>query len=155
MDIYFIPLTEGKFIIYLPLKKLAFVGNASMVDLIKSIDKETNAKERNTNKEVISFLEGIGFFTPDHKFIPKIPSNKAFNPTVAVLCLTNLCNFRCIYCYADGGESTPRTLSKSVGQIAIDTVYNNTKLKGEKEFTLGFHGGGEPTLKWDLFKHFG
>jgi len=154
MNIYFIPLTEGKFIIYLPLKKLAFVGNASMVDLIKSLDKETADKVRNTNKEVISFLEGIGFFTPDHKFMPKMSLSEVFNPTVAVLCLTNSCNFRCIYCYADGGVFTPCTLSKSVGQIAIDTVYNNTKFKGEKEFTLGFHGGGEPTLKWDLFKHF-
>ncbi|MBN1559041.1 radical SAM protein [candidate division KSB1 bacterium] len=58
---------------------------------------------------------------------------------------------RCIYCYASAGENSPKFLQWEVAKAAIDLVAANAKKLGVKHFSVGFHGGGEPTLDWRLF----
>jgi len=56
---------------------------------------------------------------------------------------------RCTYCYAEGGRSGPE-LSWKQAKAAIDLVAGNARLAGRDAFAVAFHGGGEPTLAWDL-----
>ncbi len=78
-------------------------------------------------------------------------SNGEFRPDSVVLFTTSDCNLRCIYCYAAAGERKIH-MSQRIAETAIDFVIRNAKLKGRKECSLEFHGGGEPTWNWPVFK---
>lgn len=150
--VYTIPY-QDKFIVYRPLKRLAFLANAALVNLIAETDRDVRLPETEENEEAFCFLETIGFLKPD----PPIPSvsliESHYKPTVAVLFLTTACNFRCIYCYASGGEMKVHNMPFNLGCRAIDRVCRNAVEIGENRFAVGFHGGGEPTLAWKNFRN--
>jgi uncharacterized protein len=76
-----------------------------------------------------------------------------FRPTTCVLFLTDVCNLRCIYCYAHGGsESRAKDLPLALSRAAIDTVCRNALDRGHDHYSLCFHGGGEPTMAWSTLK---
>lgn len=143
---------EDKYIIYRPLLRLAFVANAAMVNLIDRIQTDPSYKKTSQEKDSIRFLEQIGYFDPDPSAPEEPEAQQSFKPTIAVLLLTNACNFRCIYCYASAGEARLENLSVELGQRAIEIVSQNAIDAGEDNYLLGFHGGGEPTMAWDNMK---
>lgn len=87
----------------------------------------------------------------------------AFEPECLTLYLSNQCNLACGYCYAvppDEVRARMRTrvhaapaefplLSESVVVAAARLVAGHCAAKG-KPLTVVFHGGGEPTVHWDL-----
>ena len=81
-----------------------------------------------------------------------VDDHSSFSPTVAVCLLTTDCNFRCVYCYASGGEKPLQELPLELGQRAIDTACQNALDAGEEYFSVSFHGGGEPTLARENFR---
>jgi uncharacterized protein len=145
MLVYTIPYHD-KFIIYRPLKRLAFVANAAMVNYINSLQQNSDLDKIDRLGDAFRFLESVSFFEPD-PLPPAAPScTDKFKPAVAVLCLTTACNFRCIYCYASGGEKDSLTMPLGSAYAAIDLVSRNARERGLDTFRLDFHGGGEPTL---------
>ena len=142
-NIYTIPF-QDKFIIYQPLNKFAFIGNSAMVNIIEDIVNDIEIdKEKHTN--VLNFLNSYGFFN-QYSIDEQQQEKKNYKPTVCVLCMTSACNFRCTYCFADGGEAKFSELSLETGKTAIDIAYNNSLEINAENFTVAFHGGGEPTL---------
>jgi len=150
-EIFFLPY-EDKYIIYAPLKRLAFVGNKSLAMIIKSLNEEDHKKELSMKyPEVVKFIESIGILAPDPVVIyEEKPAD--YLPIQATLFLTNRCNLRCIYCYASSGESAPVDMPISLAKKAIDIVCENAIELGLNYFEIGFHGGGEPTLNWKTLK---
>lgn len=148
MEITTIPIsdTPGKFILYRPLKGIAFVGNQAMVNLVRKMDQAADP----AHSEAIRFLHEIGFTEPDPSY-PSVTS-EPFRPTMAVLLMTNQCQLRCIYCYAGAGENPKEELSPELGKIAIDYVAENAVSLGKKQFAISFHGGGEPVKAWSTLK---
>ncbi len=66
-----------------------------------------------------------------------------------ILMLSQACNLRCTYCYADGGEYNNRGfMTQEVAQKAIDFIYNTSE-KDEININLF---GGEPLLNFEMFK---
>lgn len=61
--------------------------------------------------------------------------------------ITSNCNLRCIYCYANSGE-TQNVLSFESAKIFIDKISEKVD-----KFIIDFHGGGEPFLEFDLIKN--
>ena len=151
MDVYAIPY-QGRFIIYRPLRRLAFLANAALVNDIARLRDRLDATEATLHPESYHFLETIGFLGPDLPVSPPPADESPFKPTVAVCLLTTACNFRCIYCYAAGGEGPVRELSFELGQQAIDTVCRNAVEMDQESFAVSFHGGGEPTLARGSFR---
>ena len=155
MDAFAIPV-EGKFILYRPLRRLAFVGNRAMADLAMESECHGAAGDGRgqppsasaTSEEALDFLEAIGFLEPDPA--PPPPPGPAYLPTTAVLLLTNRCNLRCAYCYASGGEGPVQDLSSDLARVVIDQVHQNAVELNRSCFELTFHGGGEPLQAWDL-----
>lgn len=139
--LYAIP-HENAFVVYAPLKRLGFIANAAMLDLLERMERgAVPARERSS--DAARFLENIGVLAPD----PTAPdSNHAAQRNVVVLCLTTRCNLRCTYCYAAAGETAARALPFEVGRRAIDEVCRGAVEAKQPSFTLAFHGGGEPTL---------
>jgi len=62
------------------------------------------------------------------------------------LFLTSECNLRCVYCYANSGE-TQKTLDFEFAKAAMDSIREKSE-----HLKIIFHGGGEPTLKFKLMK---
>lgn len=149
MEVFVIPV-EDKFIIYRPLRHLAFVGNEAMADLARQLAAEEDPQERLGERggapSVWEFLERIGFLEPDPP--PPPPRQRAYRPTNVVLLLTSRCNLRCIYCYANAGLEAAEDLPLEVAQAAIDEGHANAVALGRPHFKLTFHGGGEPTCLW-------
>jgi len=148
-NIYTIPF-KGKFIVYQPLNKFAFIGNSAILKLIDDVFNEREVDEK-VNKNALSFLSFHDFFNQDHSQ-SSVNRLTEYNPTVAVLCMTSGCNFKCSYCYAIHGKSKIAEMPADKGKRAIDIVYRNAKGLGEGQFVLSFHGGGEPTLQLDKLK---
>jgi len=140
---YIIPYKD-KFIIYQPLNKFAFIGNKAMVGFVEKILEHRNSSRKKT-ETIVSFLNANGFFNKyDLEMLPKSPD--VYKPTVVVLCMTSACNFRCSYCFANGGEANHSELSPELGRKAIDMICQNACELKTGQFVVSFHGGGEPTL---------
>ncbi len=147
MKLYIIPF-EKQFIIYRPLRQLAFIGNRILVDYIQDLNNEKNV---NPYPEIDVFLEQIDFWKPDIDLCQHITLDN-YCPTMGVLMLTNQCNLRCVYCYANAGQRKLETMSWSTAKVVIDTLVKNAKKSNKKEFILSYHGGGEQTVNWQLFQ---
>lgn len=146
MELYFIPF-QNKWIIYRPLRRLAFLGNAGMVRYIKS---HTKYEQREINPDIEAFLNNLQFWELDPPLPKPWRPNQPHLPTMAVLLMTSACNLRCTYCYARGGEENHLWMSFPLVKAVIEQAYENACQKKQNFFSLAFHGGGEPTLNWDV-----
>ena len=146
------PLNQtDRYLIYRPLVRLAFIGNRAMADICERIAQGEVDKEDPNYTKVLDFLRSVHFMQED----PPLPPSKTqgeFRPILAVLLMTNRCQLRCIYCYADAGEVPEQDLDAETGRAAIDIVYENARQTGADTFEVSFHGGGEPTLTWEAIK---
>ena len=135
-----------KFILYRPLRRLAFVGNSAMARLVRGLAGDGPHSTSDLPPSILEYLQAIGFLEPD----PPPPARDVeYRPTSAVLLSTNRCSLRCVYCYADAGVGVAQDVSLELARTAIDHVYQNAVELGQPEFELTFHGGGEPTLSWE------
>ena len=146
-QIFSIPLEEEKFLIYAPLKGIAFIANPSLVNTIAGQCRAAHPQEDVGNG--LEFLHQLGFFSPEPLLADEYAEQGVVYDTV-VLFLTNQCNLRCSYCYASSGEFTPKMMSWEVAKATVDRVLGDIVARGGNEMTLGFHGGGEPTLNWEV-----
>ena len=71
---------------------------------------------------------------------------------MAVLLMTNQCQLRCIYCYAQAGERSKEQMPLELGKLAIDYVVRNALDLNKKQFAVSFHGGGEPVKAWKVLQ---
>jgi len=149
MEIVSIPVGD-KFILYRPLLGLAFVGNRAMERVVLGLPQGKTRSPTDIPPAVLDYLEGIGFLESDPP--PPEPPQTEYRPTNAVLLLTNRCNLRCIYCYADAGEGEAQEVSFELARAAIDHVHQNALDLGRERFALTFHGGGEPIAAWQALQ---
>lgn len=155
MSFYKVPLqsqddSDNLYIIYRPLLGLAFIGNRKMADIAEEIFNNNHFDTRKPEfQEISQFLDSIGFFQKDPQE-PTYPGGKPFLPTHTVLLLTNQCQMKCIYCYAAGGDFPKEELSLEAAFHAIDIVYHNALALNLPSFSVSFHGGGEPTMAWQV-----
>jgi uncharacterized protein len=145
---------EGANFLYVPLRKLLLRVNRSAVEFVKALktnrfdeDIGTAAAETLRVLQALELVDG----EPDTNLVAEDYS--PFEPIEVTLFLTNQCNLRCIYCYASAGDMKPETMAPFIGEAAINTIVKNASKNSIGEIQLGFHGGGEPTLEWDLLVH--
>lgn len=147
--LFLLPLEDGRYCLYAPLRRAAAVINESVAKHLQAYLYGETELAVEYDKELISRLEEkgvIGGATPDH---PTFPPDYEFRPYQVTLFPTSDCNLRCRYCYAEGGKRHS-SLSWEAAKAAIDFIIENASVTGQKEAILGFHGGGEPTLRWDF-----
>jgi uncharacterized protein len=144
--VHFIPLS-GRYLIYRPLKRLAFIGNRALVEYLQRRDADPEDTEVRPDVEV--FLDGAGYWEtakPPQVTAAVSPSRA----TMAVLLMTNRCNLNCTYCYAAAGSQSAKDMPWSIARTVIDAALSNALANGDPQFDLSFHGGGEPTLNWQV-----
>ena len=95
MEVFAVPI-EDKFLLYRPLRRLAFVGNEAMARAVMGLATRQGEVDYATDPppDVLAYLERIGFLEPDP---PPPPSRDLeYRPTSAVILSTNRCNLRCV-----------------------------------------------------------
>ncbi len=130
-EYHIIPAKGNDHVVYFPLKGIcALVNN----DFVNNIDKQ--------DKLVKTFFDKVKARPSVTRPRVKIKDNVLF------LFPTSACNLKCIYCFASGGDR-PRFMKWSVARTAIKYKVSRCK---SNTFYLVFHGGGEPTLAFEMMK---
>jgi uncharacterized protein len=146
-ELFVIPRKDSSYILYSPLNRKVGIINASGVNTLSKYLEESYLNEEET-----SFIEGLQhqrFLNDKPLRKPVFPEDYSFMPNEVTLFPTSLCNLRCRYCYADAGKKNA-TMPFEIAKAAVDLIARNAGLAGLPKFAVGFHGGGEPTLAWDL-----
>lgn len=151
-NIFVLPRGEDRYYVYSPLRRsLAVVNGAAVNALSHFLKGETDAYPP-SESEIINILKDHGVIGGPEPDPPVFPTDCVFQPHEVTLFPTSRCNLRCRYCYADAGKKSC-DMPWEIAKAAIDLVAENAGLLGSKKFAVGFHGGGEPTLAWDLMVH--
>jgi len=161
-QIFSIPLDGQKYLIYAPLKGIAFIANPSLVNAIFGLCQNINtstsslsgvshnaSQSCNKSPDNFDFIYQLGFFQPEPLPVDEY-QDKGVQYDAVILFLTNQCNLRCSYCYASSGEYRKKQMPWEIAKASIDFVMGEVTKNRSPAMTLGFHGGGEPTLNWDI-----
>ncbi len=140
---------NGKFILYQPFLGIAFLTNPAFVNLLfkARLGEKQALEELDCDKTLINKL-----FEAEHAIAQKDcqKTHPEFKPVSVSLFLTNNCNLRCKYCYAEGGHNRTQMpwdmITSILDQVALNAIEKNTK-----KLVVNFHGGGDISAAWDLF----
>ncbi len=143
----FIEPYSDKYLVYAPLKQLAFLLNKESAEFILRLNEGAFKVSDEKEGQLLEFFKRHELFTElTTNGENKNSLSNAFLPTSLYLLLTSNCNLRCIYCYSSAGE-TNINLPLKIAKSAIDIIVANA-LTTSNTPKLRFHGGGEPTLRW-------
>jgi len=148
-DIFCLPFGAQQ-IIYRPCRRLAFIGNEALTHYLAI---RSTAEIGTRNGEIEQFLEAVGYDRPglDCPAVELPPGGP--RPVCAVLLMTNRCNLRCVYCYANAGdEPHVAEMDWPIARTLIEYVQDNAQHTDGVAPSLTFHGGGEPTVCWNLLR---
>lgn len=160
-QIFSIPLDGKQYLIYAPLKGIAFVANPKLVNEIfdhkqfacfnsSAAVKTINAEgSKRGTKESLMFLKELNFFQAEPLPVDEYGKDGVRYDSV-VLFPTNRCSLRCTYCYASSGDHPVIEMPWEIAKAAIDHVARELKKRELPSMTIGFHGGREPTMNWEL-----
>ncbi|MCI0526406.1 MAG: radical SAM protein [Nitrospira sp.] len=149
-EIFTVPLEAGKFLIYAPLRRAAFVGNTKVVNFLADLSKGIFNSERDPDGKMVEFLRQLQILDAGEETPPITVFNGNPEPIVVTLFLTTACNLRCTYCYASAGDTPTRFMSLEVAKRGIDFVVANALKRKVPYFEIAYHGGGEPTVNWQV-----
>lgn len=145
-EIYSIPLDDNRHLIYAPLHGSALLTDAAEADSLNSANidllRRLNIRDDAATCPPFSTMSGTPL------------------PTAITLLLTTACNLRCRYCYASTGARPAEFMSLETAKRGIDFIALNAQKKnfialnagqqGVTELQVAYHGGGEPSLHWDV-----
>jgi len=139
--------TQGV-IAYVPSKAIAFTLNAAAFRFVKDLlNGGFRGPLSKSKHSILQRLKGIGVFEDDPLRNRPVSSDAPF--TRLVLLLTRDCNLKCRYCFSRGG-TLRNAMSSDIAHAAIDFMINESIRFRKKSLVLSYHGGGEPTLEWEL-----
>jgi len=144
-DVFVIPY-EGAYVVYAPLRRLAFVTNAATVNAIARLKDGEVTNPTLEEAELIAFLESVRL-TGKEGDVPIVGLNQPdYKPNEVTLFLTAECNLRCVYCYARAGDLPPVRMTKTVAERGINEIVRNALELSMDWIGVHYHGGGEPTV---------
>lgn len=150
-ELFTIPLCGGRFLIYAPLRRCAFVANASLVNLLVQIRATgTLPPAQDPDGGILAFLRTLELVDAPEEQPPQSTHTGLPEPVAVTLFLTSACNLRCTYCYASAGDAPARFMSLDVAKRGIAFVLENARRRGVSAIDVTYHGGGEPTVHWQV-----
>ena len=142
-NVFAVPHGDG-YIVYAPLAGRIVHANRECVAQLRRF--VATGDERVVDRAVVARLGGLGWLEAGAGPTP-LPADRGYHPTDVTLFLTNRCNLRCSYCYAEAGERAASEMPAEVYRAAIELAVRNARRAG-RPAGVGFHGGGEPTTAW-------
>jgi uncharacterized protein len=147
-EIASIPLGAGRYIVYAPLRRAAFVTNTRVVNFLADLQAGILDDAADAEGTLVEFLRHLEILDAGSENLPITTFSGDPAPTSVTLFLTTACNLRCTYCYASAGDTPTKNMPLAVAIRGIDFVANNAAKKNVAEFEVLYHGGGEPTVNW-------
>lgn len=147
-EVFSIPLGDSRFIVYAPLRRAAFVANASVVNFIADLQEGRVQGAADPDGTLTELLQRLEIIDGGPEVAPLTEFAGIPEATEVTLFLTTTCNLRCTYCYASAGDTPARNMTLEIARRGIDHVAENAVKRGEPTFTINYHGGGEPTGNW-------
>jgi uncharacterized protein len=147
-ELFTIPLEPGRHLVYAPLRRAAFVGNAGAVNLLADLQEGCFDPIADPDGSLVEFLRRLRILDAGPENLPVTSYGGDPEPTTVTLFLTTACNLRCTYCYASAGDTPAKFMSLEVAQRGIDFVIANAVRRGVPHVQVAYHGGGEPTVNW-------
>ncbi|NEO86587.1 MAG: radical SAM protein [Spirulina sp. SIO3F2] len=150
-EVFHIPIDDENYLIYAPLRKAAFLGNAHTVNFLVDLFEGNQRGYDFEEHKLIEFLEHLEILNSQEEEKKPITQFKGnFRPTGVTLFLTTACNLRCTYCYASAGDTPLKSMSLDTAKRGIDFIVKNAIEQNKPSFRLSYHGGGEPTTNWQV-----
>jgi uncharacterized protein len=148
-EVYTIPLSTNRYLVYAPVRRAAFVANSSLVNLIADLKDGCYQPSKET-VAAIEFLRQLQIVDGGPEAQPIETFIGLPEPTNVTLFLTTVCNLRCTYCYASAGDRPVKSMKLETAKRGIDFVVRNALKRQAGAFEVGYHGGGEPTVLWSV-----
>ena len=149
-EIFTIPLDEGRYLLYAPLRRSAFIGNARTVNFLADLKDGIFDEYADPGGALVQFLRGLDILDAGMETQSLTVFQGEPEPTTVSLFLTTACNLRCTYCYASAGDTPKKFMQFDVAKRGIDFVAGNAAKLNAGRFEVAFHGGGEPTVNWPI-----
>jgi uncharacterized protein len=126
------------------------VGNRATGDFIEQVRQGADVGNLDPSGKLTAFLRDLEIVEAGEEYAPESPLAGEPEPVAVTLLLTSACNLRCRYCYAQAGEAPPEFMNLDTARRAIQYVVSNAARRGVSQLDLMFHGGGEPTVNWEV-----
>lgn len=130
---YFIFPDQTDWIVYAPVSRLVFRTNKQGAERFTNKTDSGSMGQNDTGKQPAD--HGPAYFAPTN---------------VTIAC-TNMCAQRCVYCYGIPAHSNRHLLSPEFCRAGLEIAGRNAAEQNEV-LRIFFHGVGEPTHAWPLFK---
>jgi len=148
-DVFVIPFLN-RYLIYAPVRRAAFITNAAAINLLSRLGQGQVQPANEDEENFLHLCREIRLIGEEGDSPISTFECDAFQPNEVTLFLTTRCNLRCVYCYASAGERPLAEMSLETAKRGIDFVCRNALERGKREFGVGYHGGGEPTMHWEV-----
>ncbi|MEK7404855.1 MAG: radical SAM protein, partial [Acidobacteriota bacterium] len=142
-----IPLEAGRYLVYAPLRRAAFLANVGTVRSLAVLEAGNGGEPSGS---LVAFLQKLGFLDGPPEIQPVTTFTGEPAPVAVTLLLTTACNLRCSYCYASAGDGPVQSMTLETARRGIDFVAGNAASRGVPWFEVNYHGGGEPTMNWPV-----
>lgn len=150
-EVFAIPY-EDAFIVYAPLRRLAFVASAGAVNAMARLKQGALTNPTEEEATFIRFLDALGLTTSEGDRPIQGLQQARYKPNEVTLFLTTACNLRCVYCYARAGDAVAERMTMETAKRGIDYVVGNAVEQKVRWFGVNYHGGGEPTVNYTVLK---
>jgi uncharacterized protein len=147
-EIFVIPLENGRYLVYAPLRCTAFVTNARVINFLADLQRGVFNPTDDPDGSLVAFLRHLHLLDAGPEPLPITTFSGEPTPTMVTLFLTTSCNLRCTYCYASAGDTPRKSMALEVAKRGIDFVAANAQKKNAPSFEIAYHGGGETTVNW-------
>ena len=148
-EVFSIPLDDGQYLLYAPLRRSAFIGNHRTVNWIADLkDGRIQPTNNGEDADLVAFLRQLEIVDAGDESSPVTRHAGSPKPTIVTLFMTTGCNLRCSYCYASAGDTAHRSMSLETACRGIQFVASNAAESPSRYFEVAYHGGGEPTSNW-------
>ncbi|MDR2423698.1 MAG: radical SAM protein [Prevotellaceae bacterium] len=149
-EIFVVPMEENRYLIYAPLRKAAFIGNAATVNFLADLKEGVYSADADPDGATAEFLRRLEIVDAGEETAPNFDYQGSPCPTAVSLFLTTACNLRCTYCYASAGDTAGEQMPLEVAKRGIDFVIANAAGQKKDGIEINYHGGGEPTVHWQV-----
>ncbi len=150
-DLYVVPLSDGSFAVFAPLRGILLKANRDAVRAIARIVTDQHVlPDSAENIALVDTFKSYGLLDQVlYTNVPTAPPEHTYRGII--LSLTANCNLRCVYCYASAGQVT-NTMPWSIAKASLDQMLPWIGAKNGGFFRLIFHGGGEALVVKPLLK---
>lgn len=150
-DVFEIQIIEDKWVIYSPLKGSAFYTDDRGAYVVKRLRNGEKVQMIDSNLPIIEQLTLIGALGRARELPPSVIPFKEFRPVEATLLFNESCNMGCSYCYASSIPSVGE-MPWEIAEASLRFVIDNAAETKERQVSIRYLGGGEPTLSWGLIE---